>query len=57
MELPNEFEVRKLLENVHTNGVPNWTSNDIENAYIQLENLYEHWFRKSKPNNSLDFVF
>jgi len=45
MELPNEKETRELLLSTHFCGIPSWTSEQKQNAYTQLKQLYEHWFR------------
>lgn len=44
---PNEKEVRELINKIHCEGVPHWTSSDLHKAHEELRSLYYHWFRKA----------
>jgi len=46
MNNPDESKTRELLESLHCEGVPNWTTKQQQEACDQLRRLYFHWFRK-----------
>ena len=43
---PNQQQMQELLNKLHIENIPNWTTQDQLDAYMQLQSLMFYWFRK-----------
>ena len=50
-EFPDKELTLELLSKVHDKDIPNWTTKEQEEAYIQLQALTFYFFRTEVINN------